>query len=302
MNDLVIVILNYNTKNLVLKCIKSILKISPHLKYHIWVVDNGSDDGSLEAFESLVQSNKLVRLIKNYKNVGYAQGNNIALKKLYKRYRYCLILNSDTEMLPNSIDKLYSYSVDNDYAISSCKLVNTDRSLQPNAGSIPYLIPMFLWISGLDDIINKFSFVSSFHIFNKKFYKGNKEVGWVSGSVMLIKSSLLNEIGFFDNKRFMYGEDVDFCWRARKAGYKIGWTEEGSIIHVGGASSSDPKYSQWFGEFRALIYLYNKYYGPFWGLIVKFIIYFFVSLRIMAFSILGKGSYAKTYAKIITEI
>lgn len=293
MLDLSIIILTFNTKEITLNCLSSIFKSKTEVSFDVWVLDNGSNDGTSEA---ITQKFPKVKLEKS-ENLGFVGGNNLVLKKVYKNSKYCLLLNSDTLLKSDSIEKLYNYAQNSKYGILAPKLINPDKSFQPNAGDIPTPIPLFLWLSELDGILG---LGPSFHQKRKKYYLKNS-VGWVSGAAMLIKSNVIEKIGFLDTKIFMYGEDVEYCWRAQKSGIEVGWTDVTEIVHIGGASSNLPKFVQWKGEFLGLIYLYRKYYDEMWANVLKILIYFFTFLRMLAFGVLGKFEHAKTYAKIITS-
>jgi len=296
-NELSIIVLSYNTKDLTLKCLQTIFENKGSIKPEVWVVDNNSTDGSCEAIKKKYPQ---VSLIKSDKNLGFSGGNNLALKKINSSYS--LLLNSDTELLPGALDNLIESAGINDFAVASCKIINKDGSLQPNAGELPSFFPMFIWLSGLDDIVRKIWPVNSYQSADKSYYLGEKEVGWVSGSVMLIRKDVFEDIGYLDEKIFMYGEDVEFCLRAKKAKFKIGWTEKAEIIHLGGGSSLSPRYNQWVGEFKGLLYIYNKYYGVLAALMLKGLFYIFIAARAVSFLILGRMNYAKTYAKIFINL
>lgn len=301
MIDLTILILNYNTKKLSIDCIKSILTKKWESKIRIVLIDNASSDDSVKAVKE--KFGKRIEIIESKKNLGFTGGNNLGLRKYYKDSRYCLLLNSDTVISKNSLDVMVKImDKRKDYGILSCRLINPDGNFQPNAGRLPSFFPMFFWLSGLDDILGKFIKIPSYQERRQSFYQGTKDVGWVSGSVMMIRSTLIKEIGFFDEKIFMYGEDVDFCWRAMGADFKVGWTDKAKIEHIGGASSLKPRYTQWLGEFRGLSYLYRKYYGSLAFFILKLFLYIFIFIRIIAFWIVGRKEYAETYTKIIKEI
>jgi len=298
MIDLAIIILNYNTKDLTLDAIKSILRKKWRVDVKIVVVDNASSDNSVSEIKKKFDN---VEIIESKKNLGFSKGNNLGLRKFYKLSNYCLLLNSDTKVTEGSLDCLLDFA-NKGYSIASCKLLNPDRSFQPNAGRLPYIMPVFFWLSGLDDIFRKFLGLPSYQERDKRYYKAEMEAGWVSGSVMLIKSNVFERMGFFDNNIFMYGEDVDFCWRAKMSGFKVGWTNKAQIIHIGGASSEKAKYNQWIGEFKGLLYLYKKYFGTYARLGLKALIYIFILVRIFAFLFIGKPDFAKTYAKILLNI
>lgn len=299
MPDLAIVILNYNTRAMTLDCLKSLYRNPPEHSYEVWLVDNASSDDSIEQIRKHYPQ---VHIIANNANSGFACGNNLALKKIYKRFRFCLLLNTDTIILPKSFANLVDFADRGGWGIASCKLLFPDKRFQANTGALPTFIPVVNWLSGLDDIFRNAIPLPSYHQEGKKFYKGEKKVGWVSGSVMLISQKVFKKTGFLDEKIFMYGEDVDYCLRATKDGFNIGWTDSAEIIHIGGASSDKPYLRQWTGEFRGLFYVYRKHYGllAMWG--IKLISYFFILLRIIAFYLIGKEEHAKTYAQVIKSI
>lgn len=295
--DLTVIILNYNTKILLENCLKSIYSKKWMHKIEVVVVDNCSTDGSVP----LVKNNfPQVTILESGKNLGFTGGNNLGLKKV--KSKYVLLLNSDTLVQDHSLDNLIDFMDTSSYGIASCRLTDGGGGWQPNAGELPTLLPMFAWISGLDDILRKFFPLSSYQARDISYYNNNKEVGWVSGSVMMIRDEVLKKIGFLDENIFMYGEDVEYCLRAKKNGFKVGWTDRSEIIHLGGKSSPYPKFSQWKGEFRGLLYIYRKYYGFLAALALRVLIYIFVTLRAVAFFILGKPQFSKTYAKVIFSI
>ena len=294
MVDLAIIILSFNTKDLTKKCLDSIFEKNWKTNFKVVVVDNNSTDGSPEMIK---QGFPKVKLLENQKNVGFAKGNNQAIGSIDAKYY--LLLNSDTIVLEGSLDNLVQFIKASDFGIVSCKLIYEDQTFQPNVGELPYFWPVFNWLSGLDDL---FKGLVSYHANHIRAYSDGKEVGWVSGSVMMIKKEVLDSIGLFDDKIFMYAEDVDFCWRAKNKGFKIGWTNQAEIIHLGGGSSKRAKLTQWRGEFRGLLYFYKKHFGVLAAFGLKLLIYFFVILRMMAFFIIGKFDYSKTYGQILISI
>ncbi len=298
MLDLAVLILTYNTKKITLRCLSSIFAKLGGINFGVYVLDNGDDDTNLAIKDKFPD----VSVFKTGENLGFVKGNNFLIKKVYKKARYVLLLNSDTEVFPSSLDNLFNFANNNNADISSGYLINKLGNFQPNAGDLPSFLATISWVSGLDDLINKTIDFPSLHQNNLRYYVDSRKVGWVSGAAMLIKSSLFDKIGFFDEKIFMYGEDIDFCWRANSTGAIILWTHDAKIKHLGGASSTDSKYTQWKGEFAGLKYLFKKYYSfPVYFLLVL-ILYIFLILRIVGYTLIGKSDYAKTYAKIAVNI
>lgn len=297
MSELAIIVVNYNTEALTLKCLKSIYDSKPKIKFEIWVIDNNSSDNSALIIKKHFPQ---INFIESDKNIGFSGGNNLALRQV--NAKYYLLLNSDTEITKSALDNLYEFAETSDFGICSCKLINKNGSFQPNGGNLPTFSPLFFWLSGLDDFFGKFIKIKSYQSRNIYNYINNKGIDWVSGSVMLIKYEVIKRIGLLDDKIFMYGEDVEYCWRANNAGYKIGWTDSAEIIHLGGGSSKSPKYNQWIGEFRGLIYIYNKFFDSFMALSIRILFYIFILARIIGFGILSKISYSRTYAKIFINL
>lgn len=295
--DLTVIILNYNTKDLLMSCLDSIVQKKWQHSIKVMVVDNCSVDDSVITVRKHFSQ---VSVIESNQNLGFTRGNNLGLKEV--KSKYALLLNSDTEVLEGSLDKLIDFMDKTDYGIASCRLVDGEGNFQPNSGQLPTFFPMFTWLSGLDDILNKMLSVSSYQARDNRYYLKDREVGWVSGSAMIIRSEVWHKIGYLDEKIFMYGEDVEYCLRAKREGFKVGWTNGTQIIHLGGKSSSQPQYNQWRGEFKGLLYIYKKYYGLLAALGLKVLIYLFVILRAGAFFILGKTPVSKTYVKIIFSL
>lgn len=294
-----IVIVEYNTAPLLKECLDSITSQRWQNDYQIWVVDNASSDESVKVVKENFPE---VKLISNSNNLGFAKANNQVLTK--SQSKYCLLLNSDTIVGEGSLDKLVEMMEDKTLGIGSCKLVNKDGSFQPNAGNLPQLLPVLTWLSGLDDLFNRLGVIlPSFHQTNKNYYSTQKQIGWCSGAVMMVNTAMAQKIGGLDENIFMYGEDVEFCLRAHRQGYKIGWTDQAQIVHLGGASSKDnPQFKQWTGEFKGLLYISNKYDSFFSQVFLRLFIYIFSFIRMIAYLAIGKVRASKTYGQVILAI
>lgn len=296
--DLTVVVLNYNTKELLLSCLRSIFDKSWKRDIKVMVVDNASSDGSCEAVRKTFPK---IEVVQSDKNLGFAGGNNLGLKRV--RSKYCLLLNSDTEVLDGSLDNLIDFMERMGFGIGSCKLLNKNKSLQPNAGDLPLGLPLFFWIAGWDDVLPFIKkLLPSFHRQFSDYYSEERKVGWVSGAAMVIRIDVTKKIGLLDETIFMYGEDVEYCLRAKQAGFQTGWTDRAKIIHLGGRSWKEPSLNQWIGEFRGLLYIYRKYFGAWASLSLKVVIYTFTITRALAFLVTGKPNVSRTYAKLLFNI
>lgn len=294
-----IVIVEFNTVSLLKDCLESIVNKKWENEYQIWVVDNGSSDGSAEMVK---KDFSCVKLIINDQNLGFSKANNQVLTK--SSSRYCLLLNSDTIVQDGSLDKIVDLMEEKKLGIGSCKLLNKDGGFQPNAGDLPKLGGLLVWLSGVDDLLNKLGLVlPSFHQTSLKYYSSVRLVGWVSGSVMMVNTMMVKKIGGLDERIFMYGEDVEFCLRASLNDYKVGWTDQAEIVHLGGASSKDnPHLRQWTGEFKGLLYMARKYHSTIYQGFLKGLIYLFAFLRMIGFLAIGKVNVSKTYGQVIVAI
>lgn len=297
MNKLVVSIVTFNTKDLTLKCLESLFKSKQNNSYKVVIVDNNSEDNTVEAIKKKYPQ---VDLIQNKENVGFGRAHNQVFEQT--KSEYLLLLNSDTEIEDHTLDELITVMEKENYSILAPKLIYVNGSLQPNIGNLPSFWNIFFWLSNLDTIFGRWFQLPSYHLDKTNLYHGTHQVGWVSGAVLLIKKSDFEIEKLFDTKIFMYGEDTDLCIRAHKKGLKVGWTDVTTVLHISGGSSKDPHYRQWLGEYQGLIYIYKKYYGKGEALILKMLIYFFIFLRVVAFSFIGKANYSTTYAKIIKNL
>lgn len=243
--ELSIIIISYNTKKITENCLKSIetsLKQSP-LSYEIILVDNASTDGSNEITGNF-------RLIKNSKNLGFARANNQGAREA--KGKYILFLNSDIIVLDNAIEKLLGFFKQNEMTIQFLggKLLNKDQSPQPSCGPF-YSLPV---------------------VFGALFLRGDywgltrsspntvKEVDWVSGACILTKKEYFNSIGGFDEQIFMYMDEIDLLYRAKKKGYRVFFYPEAEFVHLGSASSGGRTYPI-LQVFRGFLYFYRKHHN-----------------------------------------
>jgi len=279
--ELSIIIPQYNTKNLLLDCLKSIFEKSKDLDFEVIVVDNGSSDGSVKAVKVEFP---FVKLITNKKNLGYAKANNQGVKKA--RGEYVLFLNSDTVLLDNAFKKSLSFLQDNrKYSVLGCKLLNKDKTLQPSCGFLPHLWQVFLMMFFLDDLPILGRFINSYQKNNPSFYKNIHQVGWATGAFLLVKRKVLDKAGLFDEEFFMYAEEVEWFFRVKKAGFKTCFYPKASIIHLKGKSSLDGFKSAVLGEYKGLLLLYKKHKKPWQRFLLRLMLKLGAFLRVVLFGI-----------------
>ncbi len=221
-----IVIVSYNTKELLLSCIASIKKFAD-VSYEIIISDNGSTDGTLEALTKI----KEVVLVENKVNLGFAKGNNAA-KKISKG-EYILFLNPDTLLHKNALSESVSYLNKNKKTGAlTCKVVLLDGSLDKDTRrSFPTPFIALTHFSGLDRIFPKSP------LFSRYWYgyadeNITQEIDALQGAFLLSPKKVLDSIGWFDEDYFLDGEDIDLCWKIKNLHLKVIYFPKVSITHI----------------------------------------------------------------------
>ena len=230
--DVSIVIVNWNTCNILRDCLRSVYEQTHNLNFEVIVIDNASSDSSVEMLKDEFSQ---VRLIEDRKNRGFAAANNqgIAVSK----GRYVLLLNSDTIVLNSAISKtVYFADEHKDAAVVGCRVLNRDCTLQPTCFMFPSVLNILLSFSYL------YKLFAGSRFFGRELmtWWGRdevREVDVVTGCFMLVRQRAIEEVGFMDEQFFMYAEETDWCYRFNQAGWKVMFTPIGEIIHLGGQSS-----------------------------------------------------------------
>ena len=272
--DLSIVIVNWNTKALLSQCIESIKIHAKRIHFEIIVVDNFSSDGSPEMVEKNFPG---VILIKNKKNKGFGQANNQGLAKA--RGKYILFLNSDVVVNEKCLDEMFDFMERNpDIAASSCKLTFPDGSLQHSCRKFPSFKTFSLMLLGLRYLFPHMKIFRDYLMLDWD-HSDIKEVDQIMGSFMFIRKDVLNEIGSFDERYWMYFEEVDLCLRIKNSGWKIVHYPNVSAVHFLSKSSEQWGETKRINEFQKSLLKYfrknGKFYEYFILLAVSKIKYFF---------------------------
>lgn len=235
--DLTIVIVSYNTHDLLRNCLIALPQSTIGLKCEVWVVDNNSPDESALMVAAEFPD---VHLIANTNNPGFARANNQAIRQ--SRSRHVLLLNPDTIALPSSLTMLAEYLDGNpNIGAAGPKLLNSDGSLQPNGRRFPTVMREFIMTTGLYTLLNS-NQKSAFDRaeFMRADFDMTSEVDQVSGACLMMRGSAIKEIGLLDESFFMFYEETEWCWRLKRAGYKVAYVGDSSVIH------------HWMGSVRQL--------------------------------------------------
>ncbi len=229
-----ICIVNYQAREYLRNCLHSILANPPEGEFEIIVVDNRSSDGSVEMLQ---QEFPQAMLIENPRNLGFTVPMNQALQRA--RGEFLLQLNPDTIVHPQALVRLIAFMREHPEAgICGPKVLNTDGSLQAPCRRVESrpcaVITYFL---GLHKLFPK-SRLFGQYLMNYMDEDVTHEVSGVAGSCMLIRRQVIEQIGYLDERFFAYQEDADYCFRARKAGWKIYYVPSAQITHYGGRGGS----------------------------------------------------------------
>ena len=243
-----IIVLSFNTHLLLKNCLKSISDSSSRLSYEVIVVDNHSQDGSVGMVRSRFPA---VELIVNRKNLGFSHGNNQGIKKA--RGQFILLLNSDTIVHKDAISRMADFLTKHKrVGAIGCRLVNIDGSNQASAGSFPNL-----WISAI--MLFKEHFLSSNNV--RGSFDEIRKVDWVMGAAIMIKRKVFEKVGLMDENIFMYMEEVELCYRIKKAGYEVIYYPDTKITHLGQGSSQTGRKEPILNIYKGLLYFYKKHYS-----------------------------------------
>lgn len=238
--DLSIVIVSFNTKEILADCLKSVKIAIKNLEAEVYVVDNNSSDATAE----MVSANfPWVKLIANKENLGFAKANNQALKK--SKGKYILVLNPDTTVPADALTKMIDFMEKHqDVGVSTCKIELAIGGLDKDARRhFPTPWRAFTHFSGLSKIFKGSKLFDQYYV-GYKSPDEQQELDACVGAFMMVRKSAMDKVGLFDEDFFFYGEDLDWCWRFREKGYKIIYTPIAKIMHYKGASSGMKKSSQ----------------------------------------------------------
>jgi len=261
MKKIAIIVLNWKQPKLTLETITSLLKIKQiSFEYKIILVDNGSSDDSLKIFNQEYKNNNSVKILETKDNLGYAGGNNFGIDYALKNnFDFIILLNNDVLVDPNFVDELLKEA--NNYDIVGPKIYfapgyeyHKDRYQKKDLGKV-------IWsMGGQMDWNNIYgSNIDIDKVDHGQFKKNINNVDFVSGCCLMAGRQVFETIGKLDENYFMYLEDVDFCQRAKMAGFKMACISKSIIWHLNSGSTSGPGHLQNYFITRNRIYFAYKY-------------------------------------------
>ena len=253
--DLSIVIVSYNTRDMLRACLGAIPGATEGMTVEVWVVDNHSPDDSAAM---VADEFPAVRLIANRDNPGFARANNQALRQA--NARHVVILNPDTEAEPGSLARMVWYlDAHADVGAVGPKLLNTDGSLQHNGRPFPTAWREFIGHSGLRRF-NPGAYDRKYE-YGREDFDSIWEVDQVSGACMMVPRRVMDEVGMLDEDFFMFYEEIEWCWRIRKAGYKVIYLPEARIVHHWMGSVRQQNRAMTARLFKSALVYYGKTAG-----------------------------------------
>lgn len=263
--DVSIVIVSFNTRDVLEECLRSIYRETDSLQTQVIVVDNASGDGSPEMIEERFPD---VNLIRSEVNLGFGPANNLAIRTAGGRY--IVLLNSDAFLTEGALRRSVAH-MDNDarVGLGGGRLIGRDGSWQPSARMFPTVLGDAIVLSGLAA-----RFPGSRFLGRADRTWANQmeptEVDWVPGAYSIIRSEILAKTGLFDPRFFLYYEEVDLCRRIKQQGYSIWYWPDIAVVHLGGESSRQVRSIEisrhgkqlnlW--RMRSMLLYYRKHHGP----------------------------------------
>jgi GT2 family glycosyltransferase len=232
MPDVSIIIVSFNTREILRQCLQSVVDDSSSLVAEIIVVDNASTDGSPEMIE---QDFPQVVLLRSKINLGFAEGNNVALRQACGRY--FVLLNSDAFFVPGALPLAIRHMDESpSVGLGGCRLIGRDGSAQPSSRCFHTVLGDAIVLTGLAARFPKSRF---FGRFDRTWADENQPaaVDWVPGAFAILRPSALRKVGYFDSNFFLYYEEVDLCRRMKRAGIPVWYWPDIVVIHIGGESS-----------------------------------------------------------------
>ncbi|MEW6377851.1 MAG: glycosyltransferase family 2 protein [Thermodesulfobacteriota bacterium] len=249
--DLSIIIVNWNIKDLLMQCLGSILQMTQGFKKEIFVVDNGSEDGSPSMVKERFPE---VDLIENSRNLGFARASNQALR--VSKGRYCLLLNPDTQVKEEAIEKLISFmDAYPKVGVAGAQLLNSDGYKQNSIANFPSLTTELL-----NKNLLRWLFPDRFPG-KERNYSEPIEVDSVIGACMMVRKEAMEQVGLLDEDYFLFLEETDWCYRMKKAGWKVYHVPQAEVYHFQGKSAEKEKKRAKVEYYRSRYHFFKKNRG-----------------------------------------
>jgi len=267
--SLSIVIVNYNTERLLKSCLESVYAGANGTPLDVWVVDNNSRDDSVPMLQSLFP---VVKVIANPANVGFSRATNAVISQIHSDY--ILLLNPDTLILEDAIERMVTFMNERpEVGIAGCRVLNRDGTLQLACRrSIPTPRVAFYRLTGLSRLFPRNRWIAKYNLTYENPDQAH-EVDAVSGAFLMVRRKVVEEIGLLDERFFMYGEELDWCLRAKRAGWTVMYYPGARIVHYKGESTKYNSRKAALEFYRAMYLFHRKHFAKDCSPITNFLIY-----------------------------
>ncbi len=275
--DVSVIVVNWNTKGLLLDCLRSVNPYGGKRRVEIIVVDNGSSDGSADAVRAEFPG---VKLIETGENLGFARANNIGIRE--SKGRYVCLVNSDVRILDDCLERLAEYMDRNPtVGIVGPRILWPDLSMQDSCRNFPSLWNNFCPVIGLDRVFKGYKLFSGEHMFCFA-HDQEAEVDFLAGCFLMIRREGLDQVGLFDERFFIYSEEIDLCKRFWKSGWKVMFFPGAQAIHNARSSSSKAPLRFHLEQQRSRLQYWRKHHNRLSFIFFYMLIIFQHSIRLGA--------------------
>jgi hypothetical protein len=289
MIDLSIVIVSYNTKDVLKECLESIYKTIKNLSFEVIVVDNASKDQTREEISKLGFPN--FKFIQNKENLGFSKANNIGVKETSGRY--VLFLNPDVVVHSETLEGMvYFMDKEREAGAATCKVILTNGKIDDASHrGFPTPWNSFTHFSGLAKLLGRIEHFGGYNLKHLDFSQTH-EIDALAGAFMIVRREAGEEVGWWDEDYFFYGEDLDFCYMLQQKGWKIYYVPEFSVLHYKGVSGglkkvskdittadSETKKRATKARFDAMRIFYKKHYEDKYPWFITRLVYTGISLK-----------------------
>jgi GT2 family glycosyltransferase len=258
--DISVVIVGWNAKHYLELCLQSLVDALPHRSMEIIVLDNASSDGSSEMIQARFPQ---VRVLRSEENLGFSKGNNLAIREC--KGHYIALVNPDVIVLPGCLDALADF-LDRSPKVGNVgpRVFNPDMTMQSTCRRFPTLWNNFCSTTCLEKVFKDSRFFAGEHMF---YFPHDRTlpVDVLVGCFSMIRRETFNDVGLLDENLFMYGDDVDWCRRAWKAGWQVVFFPGARAIHDRGKITASYPVRFAVAQQRSILYYWRKHHG-FWGI------------------------------------
>lgn len=280
-----IIVINHNTGEITRKCLDRVFA-SKNIDFEVILINNTPEDGF---------SYPKVKIINNPKRLGFGANNNKGMK--VAKGDKILLLNSDCYVQPDTLAKCYALP----YEVMGCRLTTADGATLPSTGYFPTLrrvAQMMLFIDNLP-IVRKF--IDTIHVRDTARFRVAQKVDWVQGAFIVLSRKVYKKVGGFDENFHMYGEEIEWQYRIRQAGFKIWYYPETSAVHLERMSvkSLGPSF---VGEMKGYLYYFKKHRPKWEQVLLPWVLLFGCLIRIPAWAVWGKWDLVRAYISVLPQL